>query len=234
MEPEPEVGRTCPSPAEQARTVLARGASAEVVWLDPEPGEELARHTVSTVALEMSMVEAGSPGRGRPVLVELAEASPLPVRDRIRARLRVCGFGVVEPGSPTRLLLRPSAVQLVRGDDVEPVCLAELAEATVDPFAEVEWALLSHLSAAHPELVELLTRLVEPAHLQGVVRVSPLGLDRYGVTLRLEHARRHRDVRLAYPAPVDSISQLRSGMRDLASRAAGRGCRTRLSPHASP
>lgn len=41
-----------------------------------------------------------------------------------------------------------------------------------------------------------------------MTRVLPLAMDRYGVTLRLEYPRTHRDVRLPFAKPVARLDQV--------------------------
>lgn len=67
--------------------------------------------------------------------------------------------------------------------------------------------MLLHMADRHRDAVDALTRLVDPAALHGVVRVHPLALDRHGLTLRLEHPRTHRDVRLPFPAPLADAAE---------------------------
>ncbi len=87
------------------------------------------------------------------------------------------------------------------------VTLEELERAETDPVAACEAGMLTHLVDDHSELVPLLLRLVRPTPERDMVRAVPLAMDRYGVTLRLEYPRSHRDVRLPFPKPVTDIDQ---------------------------
>ncbi|MYS46553.1 DUF2470 domain-containing protein, partial [Streptomyces sp. SID5998] len=81
-----------------------------------------------------------------------------------------------------------------------------------------------HLADSHPDAVERLTRLVGPDSLHGAVRVRPLAVDRHALTLRIERARTDGDVRLAFHAPADDVSQLTERMHVLLAQAAGASC----------
>ncbi|MEU6762017.1 DUF2470 domain-containing protein [Streptomyces sp. NPDC046853] len=156
--------------------------------------------------------------RGEPsTLVEFADVAPVPVRDRIRARLWLSG-SLVPDGegfifAPTCAVLHDSAGGRIGID------LDELALAAPDPLAEAEARLLTHLAEAHEDAVEQLTRLVCADSLHGVVRVRPLAIDRYALTLRLEKARSQADVRLAFDEPVEDVAQVTERMHILLTKA---------------
>jgi hypothetical protein len=200
-----------PSAAERAMTVLARATSAEVRW--PGQGEQ------TVTARHLRVVDGPGRANGRPATVELAEAAPLPVRDRVLTRVRMSGQAWPDPGDATVLRLAPSAITVEEAGVVAAVRVADLLAAEPDPFACCEAAVLSHLDAAHPDLVATLTSLVDSRHLQGVVRVWPLRLDQHGIVLRLEHAQRHRDVRLGFASPTRTTEDARTHLRALAAEA---------------
>ncbi len=207
-----------PAPAEKARSVLAAALGAEVRWGDPSTEEPL-----RTTARELVFVGRPPPSRPDPrrtVFVEVADAAPLPVRDRIRARVRVIGQAEDElPTEPGVLHIRPAVVLLDEGQVTTPVPLADFLSAEPDPIATTEAGVLSHLENAHHEVVGTLSRLVKPALLQGVVRIWALAVDRHGVVLRLEYPSRHHDVRLAFDAPLDRANQLGAAVAELLVRA---------------
>lgn len=87
------------------------------------------------------------------------------------------------------------------------VTLDTLQETAPDPIATTEAAMLTHLVDDHGELVPLLLRLAQPQPEKGVMRVLPLAIDRYGVTLRLEYTTTHRDLRLPFAKPVARLDQ---------------------------
>lgn len=181
-----------PSVPERARTVLARATSAHVLWPDRHRGPGWA-----TYVARLEVVD-GEGSAGRRVAVEIADAAALPVRERILSRLRITGRATPGPEDATVLRLVPSAVSIEEAGVVTPVDLAAFLTAQPDPWACDEAALLSHLDAAHPGFVAGLTSLVDSRHRYGVVRVWPLRLDRHGIVLRLEYARRHHDARLRF------------------------------------
>ena len=104
------------------------------------------------------------------------------------------------------------------------VDLDEFAAAEPDPLALAEAHLLTHLADCHADAVERLTRLVDPASLHGAVRVQPLAVDRHGLTLRIERARAHGDVRLPFHAPADDVAQLTERMHVLLTQASAASC----------
>jgi hypothetical protein len=125
------------------------------------------------------------------------------------------------------------ALEITRADLVErgrtvSVPAAELAVAERDPLAVREADILLHLADSHPEAVELLTRLVDPVALQAATRVLPLGLDRYGVVLRVERASGYRDVRLPFP---DRAADALGAQRGLGALLAEAGRRARRCGH---
>jgi hypothetical protein len=103
------------------------------------------------------------------------------------------------------------------------------AAASPDPLAKEEADLLCHLTGAHPEAIEHLSRLIAPHHLHGVHRVVPIRMDRFGVVLRLEFAGRHRDVQLPFSAPLRTAGEAAPRMHELLARA--RCCQRNHSGH---
>lgn len=217
-----------PTAAERARTVLARAASAQVTWLDPGGAAE-SRRTRPASRFRLDEATRGALASARRATVEVAEAAGLPVRERILTVVRVMGPATPDGHDPTLLWLRPSAVQVEASGTVTEVDLADFHRAEPDPLADSEATLLCHLDSMHADLVETLTSLVHPPHLQGVVRVWPLQLDQYGLVLRLDYARGHRDVRLAFATPAPTLDETRSRVHALADEATRRrhACRAR-------
>lgn len=217
--------RVGPPVSERARTVLSRATSAEVGWLGREPGPT----SETVVATRVKLLDGQGNGVGRPVTVEIAEAAPLPVRERILTRLSVSGQAFTDPADATVLQLAPSAVSMEEAGVVVPVNVTEFLTVEPDPLACCEAALLSHLDAAHSDFVAALTSLVDSRHRYGVTRAWPLRLDRYGIVLRLEYARRHHDARLPFANSVRTPEEVRVQLRALVAEGAGRrhACRTR-------
>ncbi|MCV7080267.1 DUF2470 domain-containing protein [Mycolicibacterium insubricum] len=72
---------------------------------------------------------------------------------------------------------------------------------------------LRHLDAAHQDVIGRLAARLPSTLRQG--RVRPLGLDRYGMRLRVESDSGDHDIRLPFPAPVDDIAGLSKAIRIL-------------------
>lgn len=207
-------GRGATPSAERVRSVLTRALSARVEWLD---GSSPGTSTVFGVVLDPP--EDDRRRDRREVRVEVADVAPLPMADRIRARVRLHGYAAMEASRPGVIRLQLVAAELDQGGASTPVSPDELRAAEPDPIASGEGAFLSHLMRDHADLVRTLTRLVDPATLDGARRAVPLGIDRHGLTLRVEYRRGHRDVTLEYAEPADSFDQVRIGLRELAMRA---------------
>lgn len=109
--------------------------------------------------------------------------------------------------------LEIESVVVADSTGAESVTLGALLEARPDPFCGLESCWLRHLESAHRDVVERLsTRL--PMTLRGG-RVRPLGLDRYGVQLRIEDEAGDHDVRLPFAKPVDDVTGLSQAIRVL-------------------
>ncbi|MET8637963.1 DUF2470 domain-containing protein [Streptomyces sp. NPDC004074] len=217
-----------PAAAQRARSVLA-AASSCAVTMETGREEAVGAHTVTAdgrVLLRLHedsalLTAAICAPRGEPsTVLEFADVAPVPVRSRIRARLWLAGSCVPADG---QLEFRPTRIALRRANGVVVVDPDEYAAAEPDPLATAEAGLLTHLAEAHPDAVERLTRLVEPDSLHGAVRVRPLAVDRHGLTLRIERARDHGDVRLAFHRPADDLAQLTERMHVLLTQAS-RAC----------
>jgi Protein of unknown function (DUF2470) len=119
-------------------------------------------------------------------------------------------------GDDTRYALLRLEIESVVVTDpggAEAVEVAALLAAQPDPFCAVESCWIRHLDTAHRDVVaRLASRL--PARLRrGDVR--PLGIDRYGVRLRIESADGDRDIRLPFRNPVDDVTGLSQAVRVL-------------------
>jgi hypothetical protein len=80
-----------------------------------------------------------------------------------------------------------------------------------DPFCEFESAWLCHLDSDHPEVLARLAGKLPAPLRRG--RVRPLGLDRYGVRLRVEGSDGDHDVRLPFGEPVQDVPGLGRAIR---------------------
>lgn len=207
--------------AEHARSVLARAVGAHVEFLDAEGGQ---------AEVHALLVDDGTPRTvrrpGRPVRVEIADVAPLPVPDRIRARVRL--HGRAHRGEDHGLLVvSPTAVELVRGGLTSAVSPEDLRDARPDALARAEGGLLTHLVAAHADLVDVLAAALPADRTQ----VVPLGVDRHGLDLRVVRGPGYDDVRLGFDQPAVDGATLREQLVGLAisarCAAGGCACRTR-------
>ncbi|MFJ7134885.1 DUF2470 domain-containing protein [Streptomyces fungicidicus] len=218
-----------PGAAERARSVLAAAWSCAVT-AEGTREELVGAHGVTDdggVLLQVPedsvlLAAAICAPRGEPsAVLEFADVAPVPVRDRVRARLWLAGWFSVRDGHlafrPTRVVLRQRSGALV-------VDAGEFAAAAPDPLAAAEARLLTHLADCHADAVERLTRLVDPGSLHGAVRVRPLAVDRHGLTLRIERVRSGGDVRLPFHTPADDVSQLTERIHALLAQASAASC----------
>ncbi|MEV3967300.1 DUF2470 domain-containing protein [Streptomyces sp. NPDC050698] len=218
-----------PAVAERARSVLAAAWSCAVTAQGMRE-ELVGAHSVDedgrvrlAVPEDSALLAAAiCAPRGEPsAVLEFADVAPVPVRSRIRARLWLAGWFAAEG---EELVFTPTRVVLRRPSGSVVVDLDEFAGAAPDPLTTAEARLLTHLADCHADAVERLTRLVDSGSLYGAVRVQPLAVDRHGLTLRIERARAHGDVRLAFHAPADDVAQLTERMHTLLSQASAASC----------
>ncbi|MFC8914143.1 DUF2470 domain-containing protein [Streptomyces sp. NPDC057116] len=223
-----------PTEAERVRSVLSAARSLTVVshgyrcdLVGAHRLDERGRLTLRLPAGgHLAAAVAHAPRGDLAAMLQFTDVAPTAVRDRVRARVTLSGWltgGGAEPGTDgVALRLDPVRVTLHTGDDVVFVGLDELVLAEPDPLADHEAGLLLHLTDDHPDAVARLTRLVEPHHLHGVRRVTPVAVDRYGITLRLEHAGAHHDVRLPFTPALREPTEF--GDRVQALLTAARAC----------
>ncbi|MGX1544581.1 DUF2470 domain-containing protein [Streptomyces adustus] len=218
-----------PSAAERARSVLAAAWSCAVT-ADGGREEYVGAHAVDADGRVLLHVPDESAlrtaaicaPRGEPsAVLEFADVAPVPVRNRIRGRLWLAGWFQPVDG---HLIFQATRVVLRQQSGATVVDLDEFAAARPDPLATAEAHLLTHLADAHPDAVERLTRLVRPDSLYGAVRVQPLAVDRHGLTLCVERARTHGEVRLPFHAPADDVTQLTERMHVLLTQASAAAC----------
>ncbi|MGO4444419.1 DUF2470 domain-containing protein [Mycobacterium sp. 2YAF39] len=109
--------------------------------------------------------------------------------------------------------LEIDSVVVADSTGAESVGLSALLGARPDPFCAMESCWLQHMESAHREVVDRLASRLPVSLRRG--RVRPLGLDRYGVQLRVEGDDGDHDVRLPFANPVDDISGLSQAIRVL-------------------
>ncbi|MFG2622010.1 DUF2470 domain-containing protein [Streptomyces sp. NPDC048507] len=217
--------------AAHSMTVVIDGVHHEVRHLDGS--DVLGRLHLHPAAPAAGQDPAEAPDERPAIRLEFTDIAPTPVRDRVRARVTVLGRLLTPyadehsaPGTSTSV--EYSQAVLETSDGTAYIGLEELDRAWPDPLAPYEAGMLTHLLDDHPELVTLLLRLVRPAPAATVLRALPLALDRYGITLRLEERRGHRDVRLPFPSPLDDVEQSGAQIQALLSAARRRSHRNTL------
>jgi hypothetical protein len=109
--------------------------------------------------------------------------------------------------------LEIESVVVADSTGAESIGVGTLLGAQPDPFCAMESCWLQHMESAHREVVDRLATRLPMALRRG--RVRPLGLDRYGVQLRVETDDGDHDVRLPFAKPVDDVTGLSQAIRVL-------------------
>ncbi|GAA3024101.1 DUF2470 domain-containing protein [Actinokineospora globicatena] len=170
-------------------------------------------------------------------MVELADTAPVPLREPVRGLLWITGWLralgddearaqavlVAEERPDPRLLdlghgaallrLVPASLVLADAEGTHSVAVPAFTQAEPDPFVTFEAGWLRHLELSHTDVVGSLVRHL-PEDLRGG-HVRPLGLDRFGLRLRVEAIDADHDVRLAFSRPVSDPSELSAELRRL-------------------
>lgn len=191
--------------------------------------------TVTVLLADDHPLLAAARANRLPAMVEVADRAPVALREPVRALLWVTGLLdaleqdegreqallVADEHVDSRLLdvghgysvlrLTPASLVLADCEGTSSIAPTEFAAADPDPFCAYEDNWLRHLDSAHRDVVGMLTRLLPEALRGGNVR--PLGLDRYGLRLRVEAAGGDHDVRLAFGSPVDTPQGLAVELR---------------------
>ena len=235
---------TEPTSSERLRSLLRSSSSLDIVaagrrmsLLDSHAVDDSGRITIQVPA-DCALALDLSDGP-LPAIIEITDVSPVAMRNRIRGRATLAGalrptetVDLSPKGATSRTMTHfdLAAADLTadptgRGTTVH-ISPADFAAAAPDLLADREAALLCHLVDAHADLVSWLSRLVPAERLHGVTRVFPLGLDRFGIVLRLEFPGHDRDVRLPFGQPVAVVEDAPSRMLELLARA--RTCRRRV------
>lgn len=227
--PAPDAAR--PTDAERIRSILAAAHSMTVVTDGLRTEVRHLDGSDPLGRLHLHPAEVGGHAEHRPAIrMEFTDIAPTPVRDRVRARVTLLGrllTPYTEEGADSTCVEFGRAV-LETGDGRSYVGLDELDAARPDPLAPYEAGMLTHLLDDHAELVTLLLRLVRPVPVTALVRALPVAMDRYGITLRLEQHRGHRDVRLPFPSALDDVEQSGAQIQALLSAARRRSHRNTL------
>jgi hypothetical protein len=193
-------------------------ADASVTVLLPEDHELVATAPLTTMVelVDIAPVPLRESARGllwitgRLAAVELAEARELAVdlaEARPDPRLLDLGHGA------TMLRLAPVSMVIADADGTHPITPETFAAAAEDPFCHQEAGWLRHLELSHTDVIHTLRRHL-PDHLRGG-HLRPLGLDRYGLRLRVEAIEGDHDVRLAFERPIATLDELSVELRRL-------------------
>ncbi|MCT4353559.1 DUF2470 domain-containing protein [Streptomyces sp. Je 1-79] len=204
---------SAPTPAERLRSILATAHSMTVVTGGRRT--EVYSRDGSGPLGHIHLHSSSEAGRGHedagiPITLELTDIAPTYVRDRLRARVTITGLldKPYDSESAESTCVEFAQALIEDSEGCATVTLEGLQETDVDPMASCEASMLTHLVDGHRELLPLLLRLVRQQELKsGMVRALPVALDRYGLTLRLEHPDTHHDVRLPFPTPVTDVDQ---------------------------
>jgi hypothetical protein len=233
-----------PTTAERVRSACIRAESAILALEGSEPECTAVHHLLADGSFAITVPNTGvaaanvvSSAAGAQAVLELTDYAPLPLREPIRSlvwirgRLRqvaaaelraVLDLIAVDNPNPallqvgsefTLLRLEVESVVVADATGAESVGVAALLAARPDPFCAMETCWLRHIDSDHRDVIaRLATRLPGPLR-RG--RVRPLGLDRYGVRLRVEGDDGDHDVRLPFGKPVDDLTGLSQAIRIL-------------------
>ncbi|WP_236790200.1 DUF2470 domain-containing protein [Amycolatopsis sp. GM8] len=234
-----------PAPAERAKTIATRECPGSLVPTGPGSGERVVPdlHHVHPSGSVSILLRDGHPLLTRSadaevaVMFELADHAPVDLREPVRGLLWITGWlrplgaaaararavAIAEHRPDPRLLdlghgvsllrLTPASLVLADAEGTHSLRPHMFSAATADPFAGYETGWLRHLEQEHADVFADLARHV-PEELRGG-RIRPLGLDRFGLRLRVETDADDHDVRLAFSRPVSNPTELGSEMRRL-------------------
>jgi hypothetical protein len=170
-------------------------------------------------------------------MVELVDMAPVPLREPVRGLLWITGRMRALPEASARALavdltqvkpdprfldlghgatllcLEPVSLVVADADGTHPLTPAEFAAADEDPFCHQEAEWLRHLELSHTDVLHTLGRHL-PEQLRGG-HLRPLGLDRFGLRLRVEAIEDDHDVRLAFDRPIGTLPELSAELRRL-------------------
>jgi hypothetical protein len=231
-----------PGPAERARTIAAVGPATLMPPGGESNAADkvtpLLHHVHADGAVTVLLPDDHALVReDAPALAEIVDLAPVPLREPVRGLLWIGGWLRVLSGADARaeavrvaetradprlldlghgatmLRLEPVSLVLADAEGTCPVALADFAAARPDPFCAEEAGWLRHLELSHTDVVGMLARHL-PDQLRGG-HIRPLGLDRYGLRLRVEALDDDHDVRLAFSRPIGTAAELGGELRRL-------------------
>lgn len=233
-----------PCDAEQIQTACRRAREGTLSVDGAGPVAVGLIHLFETEAFLVIPSDSDVLGRARrslggiPAMLEVTDCAPISLRERVRSLIWLSGslhsvpetlehdlaVEIVTDHPDPRLLDIGHGYSLLRlhldnaviatSTGAGAVDAESLSEASPDPFWEFEDQWIHHLDADHPDLVWQLAQRFPP-HLQAG-RVRPLGLDRYGITFRVETPQRDSDIRLSFDRPVNQVCELSEALHALA------------------
>ncbi|MBE2999677.1 DUF2470 domain-containing protein [Nocardiopsis sp. HNM0947] len=226
----PSTNLSVPSPAERARSVLARPNPATVTSSDRSLHltgpvcHTTPQGEVTLLVPDRHMVLAEIGAGTLEATLEFTDTAPVDLRDSTRSLLWINGTLRVPPRSEARNLalavsdqdpderlldlghgrtmvtLAPDLVVHSDHDGCHLITPAEFAGAPADPFGRWEGPWLRHLEDSHPDVLWGLVAHCPEPLPQG--RPRPLGVDRHGLRLRLEGPEGDHDVRICFRRPA--------------------------------
>lgn len=234
-----------PHAAERARTIAARGGQAALLPQAGSRTSPLFHHVhpcgTAILLLPDEHPLVGqlwqAPRTEVTAMLEIADQAPVALREPVRGLLWLTGWlsalegeeareavlAVAEVRPDHRLLdvghgatvlrLTPASLVIADAEGTSSVRPEQFASAEPDPFCRNEDHWLRHLEAAHRDVVGQLSRHL-PEELRGGT-VRPLGLDRFGLRLRVEAENDDHDVRIAFSRPVSTPQELAGELRRL-------------------
>ncbi|GGP37466.1 DUF2470 domain-containing protein [Saccharothrix coeruleofusca] len=233
-----------PHPAERARTIAARGGRAALLPSDgtedrvvPVLHHVHARGEATVLLPDGHPLVAAARGAEVTAMLEVADHAPVALREPVRGLLWITGWlralepreareaavEVAEHRPDPRLLdvghgtsvlrLVPASLVVADAEGTSSLRPEHFAQADPDPFCAHEDHWLRHLELSHRDVVGLLSQHL-PEELRGG-HVRPLGLDRFGLRLRVEAADADHDVRISFSRPVRTAQELSVELRRL-------------------
>ena len=197
--------------AEQVVDCGAAGAPAVLELADYAPLP--LREPVRSLVWIRGRLHQVSPSTVSGLLDLIAAEHPHPALLQVHTPI---GSAAAEGQADTQYLLARLEIESVVVTDAtgaEAVDAAALLAARPDPFCAAESSWIKHLDTAHRDVVARLAARLPARLRRGDVR--PLGIDRYGMRLRVESAEGDSDVRLPFRTPVDDIVGLGQAIRVL-------------------
>lgn len=239
--------------AERVRNVCARATRAHVVADGQAPEICRVHHLLpdGSLALTVGNLSQRPASTVAPVVLELLDHGPNTVVESVRALVWI--RGQIRPAAPSEVLplldaiarTNPDPALLDVGHDdrllvlaVDSVVFADATGAAIvdhpsilaarpDPFCRVERAWVHHLQRHHPDMIERLRLRLPRGTRRG--RIHLVGLDRFGLQVRIEGPEGHWDHRIPFFTPVADDATLCRALRSLMAHPSTNGLRTRNS-----